>query len=293
MLSTDSRQYRFAYEICSRSDVPGDFPGALSEDEWLTALFMPGDTDTFWQPPEYSPRIYLLKRDRLLAYSHPASREGLFETPLSSLMAVELQKSLLYGVIQFHTASTAGRFRYSTVHQRLFNRFLQRLRLQWLTSTELEVPVPAIQNAMQHSSARCLRELTEELDPNECLHEQYCQAAIQVKERSWLLRRSRTTPALLIAVTNRRVIAISTGAGERNDQYEMAVRYAPVCGLSSMDIMSGGRDIAILHIRLRDNTIWKFQIPDAHSSSILHLLGAMRNLLSSPRDNELNAPIPE
>jgi hypothetical protein len=293
MLSTDSRQYRFAYEIHSKSDVPSDFPTLPSEDGWLAALFMPGDTDSFWQPPEYSPQIYLLKGDRLLIYSHPVSREGLFETPLSSLMAVELQKSLLYGVIQFHMASTTGRFRYSTVHQRLFNRFLQSLRLQWLISTELEVPVPAIQKAMQYSSARCLRELTEELDPNECLHEQYCQAAIQVKERSWFFRRSRTTPALLIAVTNRRVIAISTGAGERNDQYEMVIRYSSVCGLSSMDIMSGGSDFVILHIRLKNNAVWKFLIPDAHSSSILRLLEAVRNLLSSLRDDEPNAPIPK
>jgi hypothetical protein len=292
MLNADSRQYRFAYELHNKADVPSDFPALLSENDWLAALFMPGDTDTFWQPPEYSPRIYLLKSDRLLIHSHPASAEDLFEMPLKSLIAVELQKSLLYGIVQFHAATASRHFRYSTVHQWLFNRFLRSLRSQWLGSAEPKRSVIAMQYSGQHSSARCTRELTGELDLNECLHDLHCQPAIRVKERTWFLRRSRTAPALLIALTNRRVIAISTGAGDRNDPYEMALRYAPAAGLSAVDLASEGSSNAILQIRLKNNVIWRFAISDARSPSVVRLLATVRNLISSPRDEKSNPPIP-
>jgi len=293
MLSTDSRQYRFAYDICSRSDVPGDFPGVPSEDEWLAALFMPGDTDAFWQPPEYSPRIYLLKRDRLLVYSHPASHEGLFETPLNALIAVELQKSLLYGVVQFHVATASGKFRYCTVHQRLFNRFLHSLRSQWLKSTELNGPVLAMQHTVLHSSARCFRELTGELDPDEVLYQQYCQPTFQVKEQTWFFIRSRSAPALLIAVTNRRLIAVSTGAGQRNDPYEMAIRYAPTNGLSVVDVASGISGSVILQIQLKNNVIWKFTLSDAQSPAVSRFLATVRNLIAAGCDDGPSVQIPE
>jgi hypothetical protein len=289
MLNTDSRQYRFAFELQSKFDIPADFPALLSENGWRAALFMPGDTDTFWQPPEYSPRIYLLKDDSLLIYCHPTSSEKSFQAPLNSLMAVELQKSLLYGVVQFHTGTASERFRYSTVHQRLFNRFLHHLRSQWLISTELTLPAVAIEPAVQHSSVRCLRELSGELDPDEFVYQEYCQPAFQAKERTWFFRRSHTAPALLIAVTNRRIIAISTGVGERNDSYEMAVRYAPASGLSTVDVANGTSGSVILQIQLKNHIAWRFRLSVAQSPPVLSLLAAVRNLAPAPCDDELES----
>lgn len=281
MPNADSRQYRFAYEIHSQSDVPSDFVATLLSDRWQAALFMPGDTEAFWQPPEYPPRIYVLKRNRLLIYPHPTSDEELFEVPLDHLLAVELQKSLLYGIVQFHTANTSKRFRYSTVHQRLFDRFLLRLRSQWHATARLNHPVVAIDHAVHRSCARCVHALEFELDVGEHLHEQYCQPAVHLKERVWLFRRSRTAPALLVAITDRRVLAISTGAGNRNDPYELAIRYTSLQGLAALEMVRTQRDSSILRIRLKNNATWNYAVPYSRPT-LSRLIAIANELASSP-----------
>lgn len=279
--NVDSRQYRFAYEIHSRSDVPSDFAATLPSDHWQAALFMPGDTEAFWKPPEYAPQIYVLKRNRLLIYPHPTSEEELFEVPLDHLLAVELQKSLLYGIVQFHAANTSKRLRYSTVHQRLFDRFLLRLRSQWLATARLNHPVVAIDRAVHRSCARCVHALEFELDVGEHLHEQYCQPAVHLKERVWLFRRSRTVPALLVAITDRRVLAISTGAGDRNDPYELAIRYTSLQGLAALEMVRTQRDSSILRIRLKNNTTWNYAVPYSRPT-LSRLIAIANESASSP-----------
>lgn len=285
MLNTDSRQYRFAYEIHSRSEIPSDFSALPKEDDWLVALFMPGDTDTFWQPPEYPPRIFLLKSDRLLIYPHPASDEELFETPLNSLMAVELQKSLLYGAIVFHATNASKEFRYSTVHQKLLNLFLCRMRLQWLPFVGLDLPVITLQSDLQRSLGQCMNELKTELDPGETLHEQYSQPAMQMKDRSWFFRRSRTAPALMIVVTNRRIIAISAGDGKRNDPYEMVIRYASARGLSAVNAVRENHDSVLLRLQLKNSSFWKYTLSAIQASAISRFSTVAWHLISAARGN--------
>lgn len=270
--NADSRQYRFAYELHGRPDVPSDFAATPLNGHWQAALFVPGDTEAFWQPPEYPPRIYVLRPNCLMIYPHPASGEELFETPLEQLLTIELQKSLLYGIVQFHTGNASVRFRYSTVHQKLLDRFLRRLRSQWLAPAELNAPVVAIEHATHHSSARCVHELESEIDANECLHEQYRQPAAHLKEQTWLFKRSRILPALLVAITNRRVLAISTGAGDRNDPYELAIRYASLQCLSALEVIRAQRGSDVFQIRLQNQVAWNYAVQNGRSASLSSLV---------------------
>jgi len=230
MPNVDSRQYRFAFAIHSGSDAPSDFPYLSMEKDWLSAFFMPGDTDTFWQPPEYPPRIFVLEANRLLICPHPTSGEEVFEAPLGSLMAIELQKALLYGSVVVHTTTLSKKFRYSTLHQTLLDAFLRKLRSLWLSSSDSGLPVVEPRDNHQYGFEPCQYALDTELDTDELLYEQYFQPAIQISHKTWLFRRPYLTPAFLASVTNRRIMAISTGAGERNDPYEVAIRYVSAHG---------------------------------------------------------------
>jgi hypothetical protein len=70
----DSRQYRFGFQIRDASDFPKDFSLPIPPDGWLSAIFIPGDTEALWNTPEYPPRIYILTRDALMIYTHPATK---------------------------------------------------------------------------------------------------------------------------------------------------------------------------------------------------------------------------
>ncbi len=277
ILTSDSRQYRFGYRIHSPSEVPRDFPHLHLPGKWLAAIFIPGDTDTFWQPPEYPPRIYVLEKSSLVIHSHPASCEPLFEVPLRDLAAVELQKSLLYGTVQFHTDNAFRCFRYSTVHQQVLNSFLRTLRRRWLSPREICLPALSAPGAHRASTMRCLHALQMELDSGELLYGLCCQPAIQIQSRTWLFQRSRTTPAILLAATCKRVIAISTGAGEINDPYELVIRYATPSGLAAVEAQESTAGFS-LNISIRSGCIWKFLFSNDQIGAVSSFLAVLERM---------------
>lgn len=277
ILTSDSRQYRFGYRIHSPSEVPRDFPPLPPAGEWLAAIFIPGDTEAFWQPPEYPPRIYLLQRSGLAIHSHPASCEEPFEVPLRNLAGVELQKSLLYGAIELYTDSASSCFRYSTVHQKLLNRFLRTLRTNWLSPRDICLPAISLPGADTASMMRCLHALQIEIDSGELLYGLCCQPAIQIKGRTWLFPRSRTTPAILLAATSKRVIAISTGTGEINDPYEIVIRYAAPSGLAAVEAQESTGGFS-LNISIKNGYIWKFLFSDDQIRSVSSFLAVLERM---------------
>jgi hypothetical protein len=277
ILTSDSRQYRFGYRIHSPSEVPRDFPPLPPPGEWLAAIFIPGDTEAFWQPPEYPPRIYLLERNSLAIYSHPASCETPFEVPLRDLAGVELQKSLLYGTIEFHTDSASRCFRYSTVHQQVLNPFLRILRRRWLSPREICLRALSVPGAHRASTMRCLHALQMELDSGELLYGLCCQPAIQIKSRTWLFPRSRTTPAILLAATSKRVIAISTGTGEINDPFELVIRYATPSGLAAVEAQESRAGFS-LNISIRSGCIWKFLFSNGQIGAVSSFLAVLERM---------------
>jgi len=82
----DSRQYRYSYWLRAASDVPGDFSIPPLTHGWLSAIFIPGDTEAFWNTPEYPPRVYIFTRDALMVYSHSSANEAPFVVPLKELI---------------------------------------------------------------------------------------------------------------------------------------------------------------------------------------------------------------
>jgi hypothetical protein len=227
----DSRQYRFAYPLQAASDVPGDFSISFPADGWLSAIFIPGDTEALWKPPEYPPRIYTLTHDTIMVYSHRTADDAPLEVSLHDLMAISTEKTLLFGVIEFHAKYSSQAFRYNTLHQKHLNRFLCALRSVWLPPHGMWLPAISLSQATEGMTFRCWYALQAELDVDEELFGICCRTSIRPEKKGWFHRIPQALSAVLLAATNHRLIAISTGTGETDDLYGIVVRYAPTDNL--------------------------------------------------------------
>jgi hypothetical protein len=183
----DSRQYRFGFQIRDASDFPKDFSLPIPPDGWLSAIFIPGDTEAHWNNPEYPPRIYILTRDALLIYTHPATKTKPFVAPLEQLIEVGTKKALLYGLLEVSAGSDVQSFRYNTLHQEHFSNFLRATRAMWLPRHATGFPVLSFSTPSQGMTFRCWYALKAELDSGEALLGVCCRPAIH-REFSEMLR---------------------------------------------------------------------------------------------------------
>jgi len=230
----DSRQYRFGFQIRDASDFPKDFSLPIPPDGWLSAIFIPGDTEAHWNNPEYPPRIYILTRDALLIYTHPATKTKPFVAPLEQLIEVGTKKALLYGLLEVSAGSDVQSFRYNTLHQEHFSNFLRATRAMWLPRHATGFPVLSFSTPSQGMTFRCWYALKAELDSGEALLGVCCRPAIHRKKKGWFNGPPNALPAVAMAVTDRRLIAVSTGVEETDELYGITVRSAPICKLTAV-----------------------------------------------------------
>jgi hypothetical protein len=274
----DSRQYRFAYPLQAASDVPGDFSISFPADGWLSAIFIPGDTEALWKPPEYPPRIYTLTHDTIMVYSHRTADDAPLEVSLHDLMAISTEKALLFGVIEFHAKYSSQAFRYNTLHQKHLNRFLCALRSVWLPPHGMWLPAISLSQATEGMTFRCWYALQAELDVDEELFGICCRTSIRPEKKGWFHRIPQALSAVLLAATNHRLIAISTGTGETDDLYGIVVRYAPTDNLKAAEINSSANGFE-LSLELKNGHDWKFLFEDnqrTSASCFLNLLGLLK-----------------
>ena len=252
----DSRQYRFGFQIRDGSDFPKDFALSIPPDGWLSAIFIPGDTEALWNTPGYSPRIYILTRDALMIYTHPATKTEPFVAPLEQLIEVGTKKALLYGLLELSAGGEVQGFRYNTLHQKHLSNLLRAMRAVWLPRHETGLAVLSLSTPSQGMTFRCWCALKAELDSDEALLGVCCRPAIHPKKKGWFSGPSQDLPAVAMAVTDRRLIAVSTGVEETDDLYGITVRCVPICNLTAVNLGDFG-DALMLSLKLKSGLEWK------------------------------------
>jgi hypothetical protein len=262
----DSRQYRFGFQIRDASDFPKDFPLRIPPDGWLSAIFIPGDTEALWNTPEYPPCIYILTRDALMIYTHPATKTKPFVAPLEQLIEVGTKKALLYGLLELSAGGEVQGFRYNTLHQKHLGNFLCAMRAMWLPRHATGFPVHSLCTPSQGMTFRCWYALKAELDSDEALLGVCCRPAIHPKKKGWFSGQPKVLPAVAMAVTDRRLIAVSTGIEETDDLYGITVRCAPICKLAAVALDDFG-DALMLSLKLKSGPEWKTLFERGQSAS--------------------------
>ena len=266
-VTCDSRQYRFGYRLQAASDLPGDFSIPPVADEWLAAIFIPGDTEALWKLPEYPPRVYILTRETLMVYSHPTANSAPYVVPLRELIEIDTEKALLYGVIEFHACGSSERLRYNTLHQKHLNAFLRVLRAVWLPRHGMPLPAVALSRTTRGMTFRCWYALRAELDTDETLLGVCCRPPILTEKKGWFHKASPALPEVLLAVTGHRLIAISTGTGETEDLYGITVRSAATCNLNAVAIGSLANGFQF-SLKLKNGREWRLLFEDDQGARV-------------------------
>ena len=262
----DSRQYRFGFQIRDASDFPKDFALSIPPDGWLSAIFIPGDTEALWNTPGYSPRIYILTRDALMIYTHPATKTEPFVAPLEQLIEVGTKKALLYGLLELSAGGEVQGFRYNTLHQKHLSNFLYAMRAIWLPKHATGFPVLSLSTPSQGMTFRCWYALKAELDSDEALLGVCCRPAIHRKKKGWFNGPPNALPAVAMAVTDRRLISVSTGVAETDELYGITVRCAPIFKLSAVALSDFGDEL-MLSLKLKRGLEWKTLFERGQSAS--------------------------
>ena len=262
----DSRQYRFGFQIRDASDFPNDFPLPIPPGGWLSAIFIPGDTEALWNTPEYPPRIYILTRDALMIYTHPATNHKPFVAPLEQLIEVGTKKALLYGLLELSAGGDVQGFRYNTLHQKHLSNFLCAMRAMWLPRHATGLAVLSLSTPSQGMTFRCWYALKAELDSDEALLGVCCRPAIHRKKKGWFNSPPDALPAVAMAVTDRRLISVLTGVAETDEPYGITVRCAPICKLSVVSLGDFGDEL-MLSLKLKSGLEWKTLFERGQSAS--------------------------
>lgn len=278
MLATgqcDSRQYRFAYEIQSAADFPGDFPVPLPICLCYSVIFMPGDTQDFWQKPCYPPRIYTLTRDSLAVYPHPAADESAFVISLENLTEIDSETALLYGLLQLHGLPTTRSFRYSATHHKHVAAFLRKVRSLWLPTLRMRAPIGTLPSRERPVDFRCRCAAEAELDTGEEVYECCSQPQREKKVEGWIFSETRVLPAIFVILTNRRILTISASKDTRSDQYGIELCYTAPRNLRTA-ILEQTVDGFDLHLEIKNARTWKLSFADEQMKSIADILTLLK-----------------
>jgi hypothetical protein len=127
-------------------------------------------------------------------------------------------------------------------------------------------PVLSLSTPSQGMTFRCWYALKAELDSDEALLGVCCRPAIHRKKKGWFNGPPNALPAVAMAVTDRRLIAVSTGVEETDDLYGITVRCAPICKLTAVALSDFG-DALMLSLKLKSGLEWKTLFERGQSAS--------------------------
>ena len=279
--SCDSQRYRFGYRLQVLSDVPEDFSLPPLKDGWLSAFFMPGDADALWKAQVYPPRIYIVTDDTLMVCSHPNAQEAPFVVRLQDLIEVSTKRGLLHGVLRFHFGDSSQGFQYNGCHQHYVSEFLRVLRSVWLPYCKAALPVAARLETCLGVTYRSWHALQTELDPDEMLYGVCGLPSLRSEKRRLLFQSVQMLPAILLAVTNRRLIAISMGAGDTDGLYETAVRSTPFRDLAVGTVESDARGLTV-SLQHTSERAWRFSFEADQLTSVENFLDLLKQIAPCP-----------
>jgi hypothetical protein len=267
----DSRQYRFAYGIQSAADVPKDFPVPLPISMCCSVVFMPGDTQDFWQKPCYPPRIYILTHDILAIYPHPTADETAFAISLVDLTEIDSETALLYGVLQLHGLPTSRSFRYSATHHKHLAAFLRKVRSLWLPTLRMRASTGNLPSRERSVDFRCRCAAEAELDTGEEVYKCCSQSRREKKVEGWIFSETRVLPAIFMILTNRRILTISASKDTKSDHYGVELCYTPPRNLRTA-VLEETVDGFDLHLEIKNARKWKLSFADEQMTSVADIL---------------------
>jgi hypothetical protein len=259
----DSRAYIFNFPIEKPEDVPVDFRPHLRNLCFEAGTFIPqAGAGRFPREskPQYPARLLLLNGQRLHIIPHPASDENSVELDLKDLLQFEVGNNLLLGWIDFDTKSSSIRLDYNTGASLPLERFLTKVRTQWLH--EFQFCGSGGSNRMLGEEMDikfdCL--LHDALDSGEttsCLY--FCKPA-RIERRFLLRRRLAFRSGHLLAATSRgRLVWLKD---EDRDHYQ---RYAAITVSVPLDLFRKSYlqpewDHHLLVICLGGDRIWRIPV---------------------------------
>jgi hypothetical protein len=163
------------------------------------------------------------------------------------------------------------------------SEFLRVLRSVWLPHCKAALPVAALSETSQGITYRSWHALQTELDPGETLYGGCGRPPIRSEKRRWLFRSFQVLPAVLLAVTNRRLISISTGAGDTDGLYETRVRSTPIRNLAvgKVDSAAGGLTVSL---ELKSDRAWRFPFEADQLTSVENFLDRLKQIALCPQE---------
>jgi len=222
----DSRRYVITYLIASPEELPPDFLISDPLDDFQAGLFLPGDQPDWLGRSRYLPRVLSLVGDALRIDTHPCAGEPHQRIPLDELVYIESGHILLRGWLRFVARGLEQTVFYNTVYRYTVDRFLRRLRAQWMAPDQ----------RIHHLSGFDLGQLTEvkfrnalarELDPEELPREGLFQAPRELARHAWFRLWESSTPGDLLVLTPRRLLWITDRDRGTAARYGTIARYAP------------------------------------------------------------------
>src|SRR5947209_7745934 len=96
-MSTDSREYRFAFEIQSLSEIPANFAIQENPGTFRSGVFLPRDDPDWFGRRSYPARVLLLYDESVTIAAHSGAREPSTTISLRDLEMIESGHVLLIG----------------------------------------------------------------------------------------------------------------------------------------------------------------------------------------------------
>jgi hypothetical protein len=251
----DSRRYIVSLDLHSAGDCPADF-GIAPIETFDAGVFLPGDPPNWFGRSAYPARILILARGELFVFAHPKESDSLRRTPLRDLTFLEVGHILLLGWLRFASPAGDWSLPFNTRNRPAVDRFLGRLRADWLpfAPSAVEPPRPAgLELKFEYALSR-------ELDAGEEICASFFNPPTPGRRKRLALRRGSTIPGDLIALTPRRVLWITDRYRNGFERYGTVARYAPASSIASM-ACTRAADRCALRIDFRAAEPWTIPLP--------------------------------
>ena len=279
----DSRDYICSFTIDGASDLPSDFvlPAWISEP--FAGVFLP---QSGWFPKTlYPARVVLMRPDGLSIVPHPSSRELPLQIPFDSLHMTECGRVLLLGWIRLRSEKHDAMLRYSRRTYRPVEKFLARLRAQWLRN-------PKAWSGLRHCGApldsKYSHALALEADEGETTGFRFFQPPVEKESRRYLIRFRSWAAGDLLMVTDRRLLWITDRHGRIQDPYGTVSRSAPLAMVASVRYRVVS-DRPYIQVALRRSEVWSIPISEGQRAEAIRfseaVAASMENLKFSPAGN--------
>jgi hypothetical protein len=257
-MSTDSREYRFAFEIQSLSEIPADFAIPQSPGTFQSGVFLPRDDPDWFGRRSYPARVLLLDEQFLTIAAHPSACEQITTIRLRDLDVVESGHVLLIGWLRLFWTGRDRRIAYNTRTKCPVDNFLKELQRAWFAGEQHPHAEPA-RSFGPNLDVKFNNAMRFELGKREAPAINFFQPPIEHRKNYLLLSRVRTTPGNFVAVAGARLVWITDSFDRTYERYGVIARSAKLSSVKPAYLQNGDAD-SELTVRFRSGLKWSLPI---------------------------------